>query len=190
MPRGTQLTIRLASLADASAIASTHVDSWRETYAGVVPPPMLSSLSVDKRTAMWTRIMSGPATTGSSNVYVAEVDREIVGFGSCGAQRTQNLAAKGYDGEVSAIYVLNEFQRRAIGTRLLYVMATDLRDRGFAAASLWVLRDNTPARRYYERYGAKTIGEKEDVRPDGILVEVAYGWLDLMRLVQLTAVGL
>jgi hypothetical protein len=43
--------------------------------------------------------------------------------------------------------------------------------------SLWVLEDNGPARRFYERLGGTPIAEKR-----GGLVEVAYGWSDLRRL--------
>jgi ribosomal protein S18 acetylase RimI-like enzyme len=180
-------TIRIATFADAPALADVHVTSWRETYPGIVPSAMLSSLSVDGRAAMWERIMREPARRGATVVYVAELDRKIVGFGSCGEQRTEALKARGYDSEVSALYVLKARQRQAIGTRLLFAMASDLSGKGFSAASLWVLRDNAPARRFYERCNAQVIAEKEDVREDGVLVEVAYGWSGLGELARLTA---
>ena len=63
-------------------------------------------------------------------------------------------------------------------------MASDLSKRGFTAASLWVLRDNTPARRFYERYGGQVVAEREEARPDGALSEVAYGWTQLSELTE------
>ena len=98
--------IRLACPKDAAEIATTHVASWYETYAGMVPPAMLSSLSVERRTAMWKKIITAPTSAESANVYVAESDCGIVGFGSCGMQRSEALKAKGYDGEITAIYIL------------------------------------------------------------------------------------
>jgi ribosomal protein S18 acetylase RimI-like enzyme len=181
-----QVTIRVASLADAGDIAAMHVASWHETYAGMLPDEMLASLSIDSRAAMWAKIMGEPATSNSTVVYVAELDNRIVGFGSCCAQRTETLR-EAYDGEIGAIYVLKVFQRYAIGTRLLFAMASDLSQRGFGAASLWVLRDNAPARRFYERYGAQVIAEREDVRKEVVLVEVAYGWIRLAELARVTA---
>lgn len=74
----------------------------------------------------------------------------------------------------------------AIGTRLLFALASDLSQTGFGAVSLWVLRDNAPARRFYERHGAQVISEREDVRKDGALAEVAYGWMQLAELSRLT----
>ena len=133
------------------------------------------------------KIMQEPTTDRSSVIFLAEHEGAIIGFGSCGAQRTENLEDKGYDGEVSAIYVLREFQKGTIGTRLIGAMSSDLIRRGFNAAALWVLRDNLRARRFYEHYDGKVIAEREDIRDGAVLVELAYGWPDLKELNRLVA---
>lgn len=76
--------IRITALADAPALGSMHVASWRETYAGLLPDKMISSLSVESRAAIWSKIMREPAS--STVIYLAEYEQTIVGFGSCGAQ--------------------------------------------------------------------------------------------------------
>lgn len=179
--------IRVATPDDVHGLGSMHVASWRETYAGVLPDKMLSSLTVEGRAAAWAQIMGHPPTPGSTVIYLAECGGTIIGFGSCGAQRSENLKDKGFDGEVSAIYVLREFQKRRIGTRLFGVMSMDLIGRGFNAVALWVLRDNMRARRFYERYAGQVIAEREDVRDGVVLVELAYGWPDLKELDGLVA---
>jgi hypothetical protein len=172
---------------DAQALGAMHVASWRETYLGILPDKMLASLSVESRATAWAKIMREPATERATVVYLAEHQGTIIGFGSCCAQRTESLKAKGYDGEVSAIYVLREFQKRKIGTRLFRAMSSDLLHRGLNAAALWVLRDNLKARRFYEHYGGKVIAEREDNRDGTVLVELAYGWSDLKELKRLLA---
>jgi ribosomal protein S18 acetylase RimI-like enzyme len=179
--------IRVATPADAPALAVMHIASWHETYAGLLPDKMLSSLSVEARAAAWAKIMQEPATGHSTVIYLAEHQGTIIGFGSCGAQRTDVLKNKGYDGEVSGIYVLREFQKRKIGTRLVHAMTSDLIHRGFSAASLWVLRENLRARRFYEHIGGKVIAEREDVRDGTVLIELAYGWPDLKALERMVA---
>lgn len=179
-------TIRVGVAEDAAALARMHVTSWRETYTGILPDAMLSSLSVEGRKTIWDQVMSQPTTAGSTVVHLAEHGGQIIGFGSCGSQRTEHLKEKGYDGEISAIYILRKHQRHGLGARLLRVMAADLLSRGFSAASLWVLRENTPARRFYEQYGAGIIADREDVKGDTILIELAYGWSDLNKLRQST----
>lgn len=174
--------IRIATPDDAQALGAMHVASWRETYLGLLPDKIIASLSVEARAAAWAKIMRDSATEYHTVIYLAEHHGTIIGFGSCGAQRTESLEANGYDGEVSAIYVLREFHKRGVGTRLLHAMSSDLQGRGFNAAALWVLRDNLGARRFYERYAGKMIAEKQDVRDGAILVELAYGWRDLKEL--------
>jgi GNAT superfamily N-acetyltransferase len=128
--------IRIATPDDATALGAMHVASWRETYSGLLPEKMLSSLSVEARAAAWARIMQEPTTDHSTVIYLADHEGAIIGLGSCGAQRTDSLKDKGYDGEVSAIYVLREFQKRKVGTRILRAMSSDLLRRGFNAAAL------------------------------------------------------
>ena len=182
MERGVIGAIRVGTLEDTPGLASMHVTSWRETYAGILPDAMLSSLSVGERKVMWDQVMRQPTTLGSTVVHLAEHDGKIIGFGSCGSQRTEPLRDKGYDSEISAIYVLREFQGHGLGTRLLFAMAADLISRGFSAAALWVLRDNLPARRFYERHCAQITAEREDARGDTVLIELAYGWRHLKEL--------
>lgn len=170
--------------ADAPDLARMHVESWRESYPGLVPEAMLAALSVEARTAAWRRILAEPGQ--AAGVFVAALDGRIVGFGSYGAQRAEALRARGYAGEISALYVLKAFQRRGLGARLLFRMAFRLEVSGLQAASLWVLRDNLPARRFYERCGGELLGEREDVRPQGALHEVAYGWPAVARLLRFT----
>jgi GNAT superfamily N-acetyltransferase len=177
--------IRPAEVADAYDIARVHVESWRETYRGMVPDEMLAALSVQKRTDAWGQIMAGPSKDGGITcVFLAVIDGVIVGFGSCGAQRTDTLRDRGYDGEVGAIYILQSVQGRGLGKRLMNSMVKNLRGRGFHGAALWVLRENARARRFYESGGGVKIGDRCEDRGGGVtFYEVAYGWPNLAAFV-------
>lgn len=181
--------IRAATTADALALARVHVTAWRETYADLVPDALLAKLSIEGRTAMWTRILNDPSDFDFTAVHVAERDNEVIGFGACGSQRTATLKEQGYDGEVSAIYVLRPFQKQGVGAALMQSMSLTLSGRGCSGLSLWVLRDNAVARRFYEQIGGKVVSEKEDTRQETVLIEVAYGWPDLARLHRLISHG-
>ncbi|MGU3329002.1 N-acetyltransferase family protein [Methylobacterium mesophilicum] len=170
------VTVRPAVLDDAQAIAAIHVAAWRETYAGLLPAGMIAAQTVERRFAMWTRILGDPAS--GTAVEVAEEGAGLVGFGSCGAQRSAELAADGFGGEVGAVYVLRSAQRRGTGTALMAALAARLNQAGHRAASLWVLSENLSARRFYERLGGVAVGARKEHREDGSLVEVAYGWRD------------
>lgn len=176
------ISLRPATLADAAAIGALHVASWRETYGGVLPNEALADLSVESRTAMWCGVLGDPDAPGNMSVFVAETDGRIVGFGACGRQRDRALSEAGFGGEIGAIYVFRAHQHRGAGRAIMAAMARALSGLGHDAASLWVLRDNGPARGFYEALGGEIVGEKEEASPGGTLVELAYGWRDLSRL--------
>lgn len=173
---------RRATIDDADKLGAVHVDSWHETYAGILPDDMLAGLSIEARSAMWAKILGDPSAFAATAVYVIEDKDSIVGFGACGRQRDVRLKELGFDAEISAIYVLRSEQRRGVGRALMHEMASDLRTRGHAAAALWVLRENAAAREFYRRLGGDVVAEKEDRREKVDLVEVAYGWRELSPL--------
>ncbi len=171
----TDYSIRRATLGDAAALAEVHETTWRETYIGLMSEQMLDALTADARTEAWRRILSGE-TGYLSTTYVAERTGRLVAFGSCGDQRNEEFVAAGYKGEFAAVYVLKTDQRQGLGTRLMTAMMRDLAERGLTGFTLWVPRDNIPARSLYEQLGGKLIGQRTDAREQGTLVEVAYGW--------------
>jgi len=111
---------------------------------------------------------------------VVEQDGLIVGFASCAKQRTVELAAAGYAGEVAAIYVLRAAQGSGAGRLLMQATARRLIAEGYRSMALWVLAANAPARGFYEQLGGVVVAE----RVEGGDAELAYGWRDLAVLVR------
>ncbi len=107
------------------------------------------------------------------------MEGKLVGFATCGQQRTDSLKDDGFTAEFEAIYVLKKAQRLGLGSRLLKSVANASRLGGHTSVALWVLTTNLPAIRFYEAMGAYPIGSREDVRGDVSLEEIAYGWNDL-----------
>ena len=161
--------IRPATLEDATAIARVHVASWQSTYRGMLPDEFLASLSETGYAERWKRVIGD----GSSKVYVAEDGGDVVGFASGGRERA---GENGYTGELYAIYVIDSAQRRGFGRELVRATVAGLRDLGLDDMIIWVLRDNQPARSFYERLGGVYIrGQPITIGPV-TLEEVSYGW--------------
>lgn len=76
------MSVRMATVNDAAAIARVHVDSWRTTYAGIVPDDFLAGLSYASREQRWRELLSGVSVA-----WVAEADGAVVGFAAGGANR-------------------------------------------------------------------------------------------------------
>jgi ribosomal protein S18 acetylase RimI-like enzyme len=164
--------VRSADVSDAAAIARVHVASWRSTYRGLLPDDFLASLDEAAYTERWGRILAEP----TSRVYVAADGPDVVGFASGGRERA---GESGYEGELYAIYVLRETQRRGHGRRLVQAVVTGLRELDLEDMIVWVLRDNSGARKFYERLGGAYVRAQPITIGSTLLQEVSYGWRSL-----------
>jgi GNAT superfamily N-acetyltransferase len=171
-----EFRIRRAEVADARAIASVHVSSWRSTYAGIVPDEFLAALSMDDRAEMWGRMLAAE----DALMFVAEGKASIFGF-ACGGRSREALDS--YDAEMYAIYLLRETQGMGVGRGLFQALVASLREAGYAGMALWVLKEN-PAARFYEHLGGKQVAKKQIDIGGANLEEVAYGWPKLEDVLQ------
>ena len=181
------MNYRAATVRDAPTIAEVHVASWRTTYKGLLPDELLAGLSVAAREEQWRRqAQEAGGATGGVLIVVEEPtfdDREsgalpIVGFASGGPEREPG---SGYDGELYAIYLLEEHQGRGVGRELVRRMAASLSEHGITSMRVWVLTGN-PAEGFYRRMGGERLGEKS-IAIGGIeYQEIAYGWPKIERL--------
>jgi len=172
------MKIREAREGDAVGIAKVHVDSWRTTYRDIIANTFLEALSYDDRERYWQSLLD--RTERTSLLYVAEDDdEEIIGFACGGPEREGNPL---YKGEIYAIYVLQEAQRRGIGRQLVTTIVQRLLEQSIESLLIWVLADNA-SRAFYEALGGQYVTEKP-IEIGGVkLREVAYGWTDTRPLV-------
>ncbi len=173
------MRVRAANPSDAHPIARVHVDTWRTTYTGIVPAEYLAGLSYRDRESRWEEILAIDQPTSSN--FVAETEGgDIVGFAGGGPEREGD---KNYLGELYAIYLLEGYQRKGVGRRLVSAVAQRLLVDGFSSMLVWVLQDNHPACRFYESLGGGRAGRKTITVGGTDLVEVSYGWRDVAGLV-------
>jgi GNAT superfamily N-acetyltransferase len=170
---GEPVSVRRAVAVDAAAIADIHVDSWDATYRGLIADPFLDLVVSQRaeRVERWRGQLS--AAPGDRRTWVAERDGEVLGFsatGPCG-----DTDAEPGSGEVFAIYLRPDAIGSGVGRVLFGHAVADLGARGFAPLTLWVLRQNLRARRFYEAAGWRPDGaEKVETVPGAELSEVRY----------------
>ncbi|MCE2527578.1 MAG: GNAT family N-acetyltransferase [Actinomycetia bacterium] len=167
--------IREAEWSDAAAIARVHIDTWRSTYAGIVPDDHLASLSYNRGESWWEGVLSRDQPT--RRVFVAQQrGGEVIGFAGGGPEREGDPT---YRAELFFIYVLAEYQRSSLGRRLVASVARRLLVNGLSSMLVWVLEDNHGARRFYESLGGEELASKTIAVGGTDLVEVSYGWKDI-----------
>ena len=167
--------IRQATFADAEAIARVHVQSWEETYRGILPDATLDARPVTVRIAHWRDWMS---RTGRWT-FVSEGDGEINGF----ACAFRNDEEPGFDAILSTLYVLRSAQHRGVARALLRELAGELLHANVRSMWLLTLRDRNPARAFYERVGAELL--REEPAPPSLgegVMDAVYGFRDVAIL--------
>jgi GNAT superfamily N-acetyltransferase len=184
------IQIRQAAPADAVAIAAVHVAVWRTAYAGILPDTYLSRMSVTRHASHYAAgIRSGAGVfvaTASGEDLPPDSNTGIVGFTTAGPARGTGRSLA--DGEVETLYVLDDWRDRGIGRSLFRGAGEHLRAIGCRSAFLWVLRDN-PSRWFYQRMGGRPVMEMEIEVAHQPVVQTAFVWDPIDRLLESSKTG-
>lgn len=127
-----------------------HYQSWQEAYSGLLDQGYLDRMRPEQCAEMARRY--------PENTLVAEQAGKIVGFAAFAPGRDQP------GGEVIALYVLEAYQRRGIGTALLQACLEQLG--GLRPIYLWVLQGNEKAIGFYGAQG---------FQPSGLVKTISLG---------------
>ena len=163
------ITFRHATIDDARGIALVHVDTWRTTYAGIVPDEFLRNLSYDRRERQWQSFYAKPEPR--SHLWIALDGDKIIGFSSGGHEQN----AEEHEGEVYAIYLLSSYHGRGIGKELFQRSFAHLRVDGFTSVIVWALADN-PTCNFYRKMGGLEYSEKMEDIGGVSLKEISFRW--------------
>jgi ribosomal protein S18 acetylase RimI-like enzyme len=151
--RGEPVTLRRATLDDASAVGHIHVESWKVAYRGIMPDDVIARTDLAYRTQFWAERLADREWP----VFLLEENGRSIAF-------CQLVASPDPDddptrvGHITSIHVLPDLRSRGHGRALMDHAVGEFRKRGFVALTLWVLEENRSARRFYERYGFKLDG--------------------------------
>jgi len=163
----SSVRVRPAEVSDAHGIADVHIESWRETYSGVVPDRFMSADALEARRRMWKSILTLDPLPGA--IAVAERGEKVIGFAFAGSADHPD-AVKGFAParglHLYSIYLLADEQGAGTGKVLLEAVLGD------RPAQLWVLSGNDRARAFYEHQGFRVDGSEFSDPDIGGLVEV------------------
>lgn len=171
------ISIRQANIADASAIAQVHVDSWRSTYKGIISSEYLADLKVENREKNWVWGFRNP--NQDETVWVAVDDGgTVIAFANGGKCLSEEY---GYEGELYSIYINERYQGQGIGKRLMGEVVSALTKNGYTSMMIWVLESN-PSAAFYRKLGGEPVARKEIMIGHDTLIEVAYAWNNLKTI--------
>lgn len=156
---------------EASAIAKLHAESWRRTYRGLLSDSYLDGAVAAERAAVWAQRFREPAA--GQYVAVAEIDGALAGFVCAYGAQDQEWGSR-----IDNLHVAHAHQHGGIGAALMaHIAAWSASIYPGLGLHLWVLEQNTQARRFYERLGGAIAGEGTWEPPDGSSVrDLRYAW--------------
>ncbi len=161
---GDPIAVRTAVASDIPGVSSVAAESWRSTYAGLIPDSAIEQFlsgaySGEQLLRTIERFGAGFA--------IASNNGENIGYAIAGRNRENR-------GELVALYVRPSWHRRGIGSRLWTACAEHLVQIGCSTMELWVLAGNDNAISFYESRGAQLLNEREFPIGDIRVRELGY----------------
>ncbi|EKX62673.1 GNAT family N-acetyltransferase [Streptomyces ipomoeae] len=165
------LRIRRMTLADCRPVAEIRVGGWQTAYAGLIPQPYLDAMDVAQDTERRRELLLQPGNPVVS--LVAERAGQVIGWAAYGPHRDGEVHTE--NAELYALYVRPGHFGSGVGSALLRESIARCTTAGHERMLLWVLKENTRARRFYEHHGFTPDGTEEPFEVDGVEVpEVRY----------------
>ena len=178
------VVIRAGSPADAAQVAAVQREGWFGAYEGIIPGEIIDRVTAPDDGA---RVRQSFRTRPWQRMIVAIADGEdagIVGYASFGPETDalstpwpHPLSADGKDGRVAelyALYVRPAWWSTGTGRALMERVLARSAGAGYSSVTLWVLRDNRRARRFYERAGFTPDGATNVLTRLGDVIELRY----------------
>ena len=136
--------VRPAEPADASGMAKVHVDTWRETYRGLMSDSELDDPGLlEWREKFWTAALTDPRYE-KNNVAVALHDDKLIGIAMSGPSSDIPEEPQ----ELFVLYAYASSHGSGVGAALLNEVISPA-----ASAVLWVADPNPRAQAFYRKNG-------------------------------------
>lgn len=127
---------------DRFAISHIYEESWKYAYRDIIPGSYLESIPAGS----WVTNLD---QEGRHTLVILE-DDHLIGTSSYGKSRFSEF--DGF-GEIISIYFLPDYMGKGYGKLLLDAVIQELNRLGYQDIFLWVLEENSRARRFYEKAG-------------------------------------
>jgi ribosomal protein S18 acetylase RimI-like enzyme len=151
------IKIRYADISDAKTLGKIHSRSWKVAYNGIVPDEILDKITAEKRQKYFEKSLTDELEEDA----IIFKDNEAVGFICIGKCRDTDKPDT--YGEIWGIYLLPQYWKMGIGSKLINWGINELKKRKFHNITLWVLEENTSARKFYEKIGFKHDGTVKQI---------------------------
>ncbi len=163
-----KIQLKRATLDDADAMGRIGALGWQAAYRGIVPDDVLDNITPDARAQRFRQAYQAFPEAMYWLVLSDGVEAGLINAHPCMDDDARDC------GEIGAIYFLPEYCRQGLGSAAMAHALQALREMGFSQAVLWVLEQNSRARRFYEKQGFAADGAARTLHIGRDLAEVRY----------------
>ncbi|UFU05172.1 GNAT family N-acetyltransferase [Ruania halotolerans] len=158
------VSVRPSVTGDAATLGLVHVQAWRASLAGLVPPSALDELDPETFTAAWRAAIAEPPSA-KHRMLTACAGPQVVGFAALApAPQTRET------GEIVALEVHPEHARAGHGSRLLAACTDILRSTGATHVRAWAVEGDEARAAFLTSAGLEPIGVRRVLEVAGATV--------------------
>lgn len=169
------LSVRSARPEDAADLARIYIDSWHDTYAGIIPHSLLAAMSHKSHAARWLTVIKGTERNQGVVLVAEDPNYGPIGLCSLGAARDRTL---GFEGEVYTLYVDPAFLGQGAGRALVAGAFQTFKDKKLRSCIIWAHAKNN-ACFFYEAMGGRRVATRTTRLLGELTPEVGFGWRQL-----------
>lgn len=166
-------------------MAALHADSWRRAYRGAFSDEFLDRGVEGDRLAVWTDRFASPVPNQWTLLAEGDDGDHDGGGGLWGFVHLYVDDDPRWGTLVDNLHVSHGHRREGLGRTLMSAAAEHVARAGeMASMYLWVLAQNTTARRFYAGIGGEEVESGEWEPPGGgRVVSYRCAWTDLTPLI-------
>ncbi len=139
------IRVRAAVEGDVPLMARLHVESWRETYRGVMPDAVLDDPEfIPRRERFWTAALTDPRYA-ANRIAVAEREGSLIGIAMAGPVIESDVK---WAAQLYVLYTYAAVHGLGAGAALLDAVIEPK-----TSAGLWVAAPNPRAQKFYRKHG-------------------------------------
>ena len=163
------IIIRKATLDDIEEVALLHVNSWYETYKGIISQSYLENM----KNNLVKRIERMRNEFNLRMMIVAVIDNEIVGFSEfvLSNEFSKDLDI---DCELCGLYIKNDYKNLGLGSKMFEYVVNVFKENNKKKMGLLCVKENIPAISFYEKKGGILTKEKTFTIDNQEYSEVSY----------------
>lgn len=163
-----RIEIRWVQQEDIQELGFAYSEAYRNAYQGIVPDEYLAQITPQVKEAYFHTLL----TQERVRAAIALMDERIAGCMVLTTRSDDDLHSR--SGEITAIYLLQEYRGNGLGKKLLEWGIEKLKAFACPTVAIWVLRENSGAIRFYEKQGFVRDGAERLIRRGQEFVQYRY----------------